>query len=418
MSGPKQSVGRSIGSSIGGWVGDMAQKAISTITGLGDYQVKSNSVISPTNGPPQFMSGGGCVRIPHREFLGLVNSPGPAFNINAFPLNPFNATTFPWLSEIAGSFETFRIEGAVFEFKSTYGDAIASTNAALGSVILATQYNSTAPPFVTQIQMENYQYATSCKPSVSMIHPIECDPSQLPIEHLYVFNETATAADPRWTQLGVTFLATVGQQSAAVLGELWVSFDICFYQPKLLSGVPSNGLSSHFQGSVNGLATSSGLFPVGSSAGATPMTLTAGDLNLTFIQSSPGVSTGFAFPAGLTGTYQVDLYMRGNSALTITNSPLYNGGTPLPTNAVLAFTYDRPVSGIIHTSNTAVSGVSGQPGANDVITQISSTYTLSGSNPALQATVDYSNCFTFPLVYAPALAYQVTLHVTAVSFAT
>jgi len=302
-------IGRSLGSSVGGWVGGLASKFLGKITGLGDYKVAKNSIIG--NSPPAFMNGGGCVSIAHREFLGLVNSPGAAFTTTSYPLNPFNSDTFPWLAEIAASFETFQFKGLVFEFKSTYGDAIASTNAALGSVILATQYNASAPAFTSQIQMENYQYATSTKPSVSMIHPVECDPSQLPVEHLYVYNQNGNDQDPRWANLGVTTIATVGQQAAAVVGELWCSYDIEFYQPKLLSGTSSNGLGAHYRWTpsyVTATAAPTALL-VG---GLTPQNLRAGDLQLTAETSSAGEA--LVFPIGLTGVYFIQLVLSTNNA--------------------------------------------------------------------------------------------------------
>jgi hypothetical protein len=272
------------------------------ITGLGDYKVNQNSIIAAGTGPPAFMNGGGCTMIAHREFLGLVSSPGSSFTITGYALNPFNPATFPWLSEIAASFETFQFKGIVFEFKSTYGDAVSSTNAALGSVILATQYNASAPPFTNQVTMENYQYATSTKPSVSMIHPVECDPSQLPLEHLYVFNDdVSTNSDARWSNLGNTYIATVGQQAAAVLGELWVSYDICLYQPKLLAPIPSNGLGSHYYASVPIANTSSAV--IFANFTNPPSN---GDLAVQFGPGN-GAFSKMSFPVGLTGAYLVIL---------------------------------------------------------------------------------------------------------------
>jgi hypothetical protein len=319
-------VGSTIGGKVGGWVGDMASKALSFITGFGDYEVKENSIVQKlgagTGQVPMFLSAGGCCRLSHREFLGLVVSPGGQFNITGYPINPFNSSTFPWLAEIAGSFESFRMKGMVVEFVSTYGDAVASTNAALGSVILATQYNTAAPPFSTQSQMENYQFATSCKPSVSMIHPIECDPSQLPLDHLYVFNAVPGSNDPRWSNLGITYLATVGQQAAATLGELWVSFDIEFYMPKLISSVSSNGLGSHY-------FNNSSLQPAGMSNTNVlppnfpgPSSLIAGDLPLTPYLNPVGQIVGISFPPGLTGYYMVTLLYNVQG---LTASPSYTG---------------------------------------------------------------------------------------------
>jgi hypothetical protein len=317
--------GETIGAKLGGWVGNLAQNFLSKITGLGDYSVKANSIVNMSQGPPAFMQAGGCVTIAHREFIMEVQSVGSAFNIEGFNLNPTNPNLFPWLSEIAYSFETFKFKGMVFEFKSTYGDAIASTNASLGSVILSTQYNPTAPPFSDQQQMENYQYSTSCKPSVSMIHPVECDPSQLPMEHLYVFNLGGTSPnDPRWSNLATTYVATVGQQAAASVGELWVSYEIELYQPKLLSSVPSNGLTSHY-----GFSQSLTTITSTNWASTTPTQL-GGDLLLTF----SGGST-IVFPPGLSGTYLISVSATALSGTSVA-APTFNASAD--------FTFAAPVN--------------------------------------------------------------------------
>jgi len=304
---------------------------------MGDYQIKENSIVnaigtsSGSSSVPMFASAGGGVRITHREFLGTVASPGGAFSITPFALNPANAATFPWLSEIAYSFETFRLRGCVVEFIPTSGDAVASTNAALGSVILATQYNVSAPPFSSQIQMENYQYATSCKPSLAMIHPVECDPSMLVSERLYVYNGSA-GGDPRWASAGTVYLATVGQQSAATLGELWISYDFELFMPKLLSAVPTSGLGIRYQVYYGGSTIGSdwnGGFQFNRMLAPNPvpsLVSSAGDLILTCNPSSN--SSAFILPPGLAGRFELT-YLINGSGLT---APTLTGAPPVVTN--------------------------------------------------------------------------------------
>jgi hypothetical protein len=339
---------------------------MSVITGMGDYEVKENSIVQRlgsggTGQVPQFLSAGGCSRMSHREFLGLVTSPGPAFTITGFPINPFNSVTFPWLSEIAGSFETFKLRGMVVEFVSTYGDAVSSTNASLGSVILATQYNTTAPPFASQIQMENYQFATSTKPSVSMIHPIECDPSQLPLEHLYVFPSTAISSnDPRWTTLGTTYLATVGQQAAATLGELWMTYDIEFYQPKLLASVSNSGLGAHYFYNGSLAASYSNATPLPPAMFLTP-TLRTGDLLLTGV---PGF-TSFSLPPGLNGTFMFSYSVNcplGPATVAPQNTGNFtvtNGSSVLMVSSASGTSPPNPQTGVTLSAGFTSGGTSG-----------------------------------------------------------
>jgi hypothetical protein len=307
--------GRSVGSAVGGWVGDMAVKAIKSITGFGDYKVSRNSLVN-SNQIPQFSINSRSVLVRHREYVGNVVSPGPAFTTTTFLINP-TTSLFPWLSELANSFEQFRLHGMVVEFKSTSADAISATNTALGSVILATQYNVNSPPFSTQQQMEAYDFVTSCKPSESMIHPIECAVSPGGVAEFYV--DTGYGGDSRLSFLGATILATVGQQAASTLGELWVSYDIELLKPKILGGYPSAGLS--YGCNTSGVGQTSGgnqfillnaNFPPGSYPGGS-------DIDVWF-PLNVGTSASYttvSFPAGISGAYLLRFYWYGNSGVTI-----------------------------------------------------------------------------------------------------
>ena len=79
--------------------------------------------------------------IRHREYItdiysGVAGSPGaPApspFKIQSFSLNPGMIETYPWLSNVAGRFEEYNIEGMLFEYKSMYSDAAVQTGGSLG----------------------------------------------------------------------------------------------------------------------------------------------------------------------------------------------------------------------------------------------------------------------------------------------
>jgi len=338
------SVGRSIGSKIGGWVGDLASKALMAITGFGDYKVTYNSLVH-ANQVPQFSIADRRTLIRKREFVGLVTSPGSAFTTTPYLINP-TSPLYPWLSEIAPSFEQFRIHGMIVDFVSTSATAVSSTNTALGSVIIATQYNTLAPAFASQQQMENYEFCTSCAPSCSMIHPIECAPGLTTIPELYV--DINYGGDIRFGALGVVVVATVGQQAASTVGELWVSYDIELLKPKILSGSPSSGqayslFTNRSSGDLNnpfsGLAaeaTARGPFPNGS------------DLATTFPSTVTASNNVIQFPYGTSGTYLVILTGAGTATTTTQAGPFQAlNGLSIPNYFA--------TSGTDHTSAYAVS---------------------------------------------------------------
>jgi hypothetical protein len=175
--------------------------------------------------------------IVHREYIqDIVSGAGTpsAFTINSFPLNPGQPSTFPWLAQIAANYEEYDILGMVFEFISTSGESVASTNTSLGTVIMATEYDPTKPAFASKQAMENYSFAVSCKPSCSMLHAVECKKARTPVAQLYVRTGANTGSDLRWTDFGNFYIATVGMPAAGTfLGELFVTFKVRLLKPRL-----------------------------------------------------------------------------------------------------------------------------------------------------------------------------------------
>jgi len=219
-------------------VGRGLRTVMTTLAGFGDYKVNGNSLMTGGMDPPMIVNsvnnGGFIVR--HREYLQDINAT-TAFNNQVFTINPGVITTFPWLSTLAQNFEQYRIRGMVFEFKSLSSDALllAASSSALGSVIMATQYDVVDPPFPNKFEMANYEFANSAKPSLSFLHPIECAKGQTSVNELYIRNgPLPTNYDPRLYDLGNFNIATVGMQvSTGVCGELWVSYEIELFKPKL-----------------------------------------------------------------------------------------------------------------------------------------------------------------------------------------
>lgn len=227
-----------LGSKIGEWAGGLAHSAFTGLTGLGDYKVRRNVFLN--GNLPQMSnqpSGGGTV-IRFQEFLTDVYTSGTAgaFKIDSWVINAANPSTFPFLSQIAANYEQYELEGIVFAFQSRSSDALNSTNTALGSVMMATQYDTLDPLFNSKMEMLNYEFSTSCKPSENALHMVECDPRQTTINELYtLYNEVVpTGADPRLYYLGRFSLATTGFQGTNVnIGELRVTYQVRLLKPKL-----------------------------------------------------------------------------------------------------------------------------------------------------------------------------------------
>lgn len=251
LAGSRFGIG-SAGGAVGGKLGGFLGKGISRLLGFGDYTVVNNSLfkegmaIAPGESVPSFGVMGAETRVKHREYIRDVLVPvSPLlFTNTSYTINPGDSVTFPWLSDLAANYQQYKINGMVFEFKTLSSDITAG--GALGSVVLSTNYNVLDAQFVDKVHMENSQFAVSAKPSCSQIHTVECDPAQTANPLRYVrdaSSSTTTSQDARFYDLGKFQIATVGLpgSAGAVLGELWVSYDVSLYKPILADRIAISG---------------------------------------------------------------------------------------------------------------------------------------------------------------------------------
>lgn len=299
-----------IGKGVGSWIGGKAASLFTKLTGIGDYSVSSNTLVNPNN-PPILSNTRSATRTQHREFICDIYST-TAFTVQSFSINPGLAGTFPWLSAVAQCYEQYRLHGLVFEYKSTSAVALNSTNTALGTVIMATEYDSTKPVFADKRSMENYVYSTSSPPSVSAMHPVECARQVNVLDDLYVRSAApSTSADLRFTDLGIFQIATVGMQlGGVIIGELWCTFDVELIKPRLPTSISSIAPAhyiydnSNWPGTAGAAPTSSNLF------GTAPLQ--------TFTLRGTGVSpialNGNLISFTAPGNYFLYMYFSGTSA--------------------------------------------------------------------------------------------------------
>lgn len=190
------------------------------------------------------------VRIRHSEYIGdlISASTAGAFSLQQYQLNPGLASTFPWLSTIAANFETYEFHRLGFEFRTSSGNTTAG-NAALGTVVMCTQYDALDQPFASKYQMENYEGGISAVPSSNLVHYVQHTKSigyrgsryvrilpisMLGVQSTYSTYGAVTAQDIRLFDVGITSVATNGIPTASVnLGELWVTYDIQLYTPRI-----------------------------------------------------------------------------------------------------------------------------------------------------------------------------------------
>jgi hypothetical protein len=219
---------------IGRWLGS----GIGQIFGSGDYTTvgpqPSYNVLTNGSQIPKFDSTRATNIVCHREYLGDITGT-TGFNNTTYPLNPGMPTTFPWLSTIAQNYQEYQFHGLVFEFRPLITDFV--TNGAPGVVVMATNYNADVPNYISKQEMENSEFAVSVKPTVGLMHGVECARDAKVLYKQYVRSGAVpNGQDLRLYDLG-NFQFATQQNPAQDLGELWVTYCVEFSKPILPSDV-------------------------------------------------------------------------------------------------------------------------------------------------------------------------------------
>lgn len=230
------------------------------VRGYGAYNLKNqgtaSSMIDLGSGVPTIVNTkkGEAVIISHREYLGeLVSGTGSpsAFKLQSFELNPGNSILFPWGARIAQQFEEYEIRGMIVELKTESSDYAASLS--MGTMFMAANYNSSAPPPSSKIQLENYEYSSSSKPSKSLIMPIECSPVNNTSTHLRIADDgNYEGQDKLWYDWANIYIGSQGIPTAGVpIAEIWVSYEIALFKPWVSpQSLPQgNAITAHIHGS-------------------------------------------------------------------------------------------------------------------------------------------------------------------------
>lgn len=241
-------IGAIPGAAIGGAVGNLLGNGITYFTGFGDYKIKKNTFLNGNKNGMIYNSAnnklGGTV-FNKTEYIGDVISSGTAntFNLQTWEFNPGNPDLFPWLSQCSANWQQYIVEGAYIEYRTFSGNALNSTNTALGCVTMSSQYNCNDPDFESKQEMENYEYACSVVPSQSVCYFFECARNQNVLDNLYVNSRKNTVQsndepvpinDKRFENLCKFSCATSGCQGTSVnLGSLFITYQIRLLKTKL-----------------------------------------------------------------------------------------------------------------------------------------------------------------------------------------
>jgi hypothetical protein len=280
------SIGNSLGASLSKWLGS------------GDYTVKTNSLIkNNTNGIPMMHNTGTSIVVRHKEFISTIVGTTAFTNQGNFYINPGLTQSFPWLSRLAVCYQQYKIRGMVYHYVPTSGNAVSSTNPALGAVMMQTTYRSNDTQPSSKLELLNEFFSNESVPSESFCHPIECNPTENPFQIHYVRTGAVPASDsPLMYDVGRLFVATQGMPASNnVVGDLWCSYEIELLKPLVVSNVTSTFTTSLYAKDViSANITTTNLFGTGA--------INAHGGNLTVTYAPAGIIN---IPAAQAGNYVI-----------------------------------------------------------------------------------------------------------------
>jgi len=251
--------GRGIYTGSGIYTGMGSYRRPSRYYGRGAYTPAANAIVSGPSGVnskshqhivPIFNPiDKDTVEVSRREYVSEIYGPQlestgvpDPFSIQTYSINPGLEKTFRWLSQIAQNFDEYELLQCIFTFKSTTTESGNQTNGQVGTVIMATNYNSAAPVFREKNTMMQYAGAVSSRLTETCIHGVECDPRKLSgSQGNYVrSNPVVTGQDLKTYDHGLFQIAianctaNLANQS---LGELWVSYTVRLRKPKFFTAL-------------------------------------------------------------------------------------------------------------------------------------------------------------------------------------
>jgi hypothetical protein len=189
----------------------------------------AKSVNYKANQKPRTMPSGSNIRVRHTEYIFDVTSTTAAFTTTPFAVNPGQVLTFPWLSKIAGNYESYKIHKLDFFYKP-----ICPTSTP-GKIMLAMDYDATDMSPQSKVIMMSYESAASA----SVWNEITQVSKQSNLLKFGVQRYVRTGAQPANTDLktydvGKFYVATSNTPATpTTLGELYVCYDVELITPQL-----------------------------------------------------------------------------------------------------------------------------------------------------------------------------------------
>jgi len=207
------------------------------------------------------------ITITESEFISEVTVANqPNFNVALnLPINPGQATTFPWLSTIAKQYEKYRFKSLRFIYKPEVTQ-FNPTSSAVGKVMMNADYDASDAPPASKQQVEDTKPHCDCMPYQELslvLSPFEMHTNS---DAKYVRPAGLPGGtDIKTYDAGNVYVSNQGQTGNGVnLGELHVEYIVELSVPILESTnkAPLNYQVTSFQDTAAALTTSTPYQPL------------------------------------------------------------------------------------------------------------------------------------------------------------
>jgi hypothetical protein len=257
--------------------------------GVGIAQTRTFMSVAPVT---QHLPNGDII-VKHREFISDVGSTSLLFNSVTYALNPGLPGTFPWLSTIANSFESYQFQSLDFRYETQSGTTTA------GRILLGVDYDASDEAPTTKAQVMAYES------SVSSAVWSDCDhkslKKNLSKQKSFFVRRGALSAnqDIKLYDVGNLYVCSQALGIANSYGELYVDYVVKLSTPQ----IGKIGVGGSIYGVFSGTSNAA---PFGTSTGNLPATVastgtTTSGSTWTFTQPWEGYATVIAIGTGITG---------------------------------------------------------------------------------------------------------------------
>jgi len=212
--------------------------------------------VQRTNRPKTTGMPNGDIVIEHREYVADVLG-SIAFSNTQYPLNPGLASSFPWLSTIARSYESY-----VFEKLSARFETQAPSTTA-GTLMLAVDYDASDPAPVSKAQAMAYRSSVRSPAWAASEHHSEAEDLRKRQSFFVRSGALSANQDVKLYDTGNLNVGSQGETGAGAIGELYFDYRVRLMTPQIGNLGVGESVGGMFTGSSNAapFATATGNLP-------------------------------------------------------------------------------------------------------------------------------------------------------------